>query len=174
MWLRAQEKHAFRLTSRFLSTRTHYVLLFITNRGGLYRENELHASALHAGTLPSSTWFCKVLPLICLLFFKSFYEIIIATCLQQGKLVFCLSVPHFFCAIFCRLLLNTTTFGASQSCEQFVTNHFSFAASYFCRSMSHSSPQAWRPCTVCIWSSWVQSNVRVCGTFPFVFDCSRK
>ncbi|KAL3185378.1 hypothetical protein MRX96_005539 [Rhipicephalus microplus] len=80
--------------------------------------------------------FGKVLPLICLLFFKSFYEIIIATCLQQGKLVFCLSVPHFFCAIFCRLLLNTTTFGASQSCEQFVTNHFSFAASYFCRSMS--------------------------------------
>lgn len=32
---------------------------------------------------------------------------------------------------FCVLLLNTAIFGASQPCEQFVTIHFSLAASFF-------------------------------------------
>lgn len=47
MWLRAQEKHAFRLTSKLLSTHTRSFLLFITNREVLCRENKLHAWALH-------------------------------------------------------------------------------------------------------------------------------
>lgn len=64
-----------------------------------------HSKCSIVRTLPSRKWFCKVWPLKCLLFFKSFDEIIIATCLQQGKLflpILCCT----FCTTCGRLPLN--------------------------------------------------------------------
>lgn len=93
MWLRAQEKHAFSLTSLLLRTHTRSFLLFI--RGAMQRKQTTLEHYI-VWILPSSKWFCKEQPLICLLFSKSLYEIIIATCLQQEELSFTNSVPHFF------------------------------------------------------------------------------
>lgn len=156
-------------------------LLFIANRKVLCRKKKKKQIICLsiAWTLPSSKWFCKVRPLKCLLFFKSFDEIIVATCLQRGKLFLLILYRTHFVPFFAGCYWNMQPHSVLANCVKSLFRFtFRLPQVIFCRSVSHSCPEAWRLCTVCIWSSSMQSNVcvcvRVCGALSFVFDCSKK